>query len=538
MKMLVFARRFHSAFLTCSASLLFANFFGPVTTVDAHQSQQPELQDPGTSAEAANFDAFLDTHPEIDAQLRTNPLLINDQKWVHDHREVLIYFDQHAQAKNEIAGSPSYFIRREGRRASREAQQRSENLRNEEIANFQQFLNSNPRISKQLNADPALIKESRYLDEHPGLQAYLYDHPLVNKDLREDPGLFLQRESQQNNSTQKATEDQRVQVQEKQTDSYTPPYVANRERVTQDQRQAIDGTDVRGQTEQYGERPSRPQSSPANGEIVSFDRFLDRHPEISQQLSSNPSLIANTQYLEQHPGLRAYLDDHPNVKKEVIETPNYFVRREVQTPYDALEARRSPEHGTDQMAASPSSQRQSITSISILTASEIASFDQFLGEHKRINKDLEKNPAWVRDTTYLKKNRDLQDYLNQHTGLREELMQYPAYFMNQRNRYELSAAEATIDIRSSDSANSASSITKLSQKDLRATDRFLEKHKKINKDLEKNPSLAADPHYLNKHKDFREFLEQNPDINAAMRKDPVRFMQNQHDRFERMHQKM
>ena len=81
-------------------------------------------------------------------------------------------------------------------------------------------------------------------------------------------------------------------------------------------------------------------------------------------------------------------------------------------------------------------------------------------------------------------------------------------------------------------------MTRLSQKDLRASDRFLEKHKKINKDLEKNPSLAAEPHYLNKHKDFREFLEQNPDINAAMRKDPVRFMQNQHDRFERMHQKM
>jgi len=173
-----------------------------------------------------------------------------------------------------------------------------------------------------------------------------------------------------------------------------------------------------------------------------------------------------------------------------------------------------------------------------LTASEIASFDHFLGEHRRINKDLEKNPARVRDTNYLKKNRDLQDYLNQHTGLREELMQYPAYFMNPRNRYELSVAERTIDTRSSDSVNSASSMTRLSQKDLRASDRFLEKHKKINKDLEKSPSLVADPRYLNKHKDFREFLEQNPDINAAMRKDPGRFMQNQHDRFERMHQKM
>ena len=190
------------------------------------------------------------------------------------------------------------------------------------------------------------------------------------------------------------------------------------------------------------------------------------------------------------------------------------------------------------MATSPSSQRQSATNIPVLTASEITSFDKFLGEHKRISKDLGKKPARVRDTNYLKKNRDLQDYLNQHASLREELMQYPAYFMNSRNRYELRAAERTIDKRGSGSANSATSMTRLSQKDLRATDRFLEKHKKINKDLEKNPSLAAEPHYLNKHKDFREFLERNPDINAAMRQDPARFMQNQHDRFERMHQKM
>ncbi len=529
-----FARRFHWAFLTCSASFLFANFTKLVTNVDAQQSQRREAQDPGISSEAANFDAFLNAHPEIDAQLRTNPQLINDQKWVFDHRELAVYFDQHPQAKNEIAGSPSYFIRREGRRASREARQRSKNLRKEEIANFQEFLNSNPGIRSQLNADPLLIKEPRFLDEHPGLQAYLYDHPLVNKDLREDPSLFLQRQSEKNNATQQmGTEDRRVQGQEKQTDP--PTSIANRERATYDPRQASGGSDVRGQTK---ERPGGPLTSPAKDEIASFDRFLDRHPEISRQLNSDPSLITNTQYLEQHPGLRAYLDDHPAVKEEVIETPSYFVRREVQSPYDALEARRPREPATDETAGSSSSQRPSIASLSILTANEIASFDQFLSEHKKINKDLEKNPVRVNDTNYLRKNRDLQDYLNQHTGLRQELRQHPTYLMNRRNRYELSEAEQTIYTRSSDTVNSASSVTRLSQKDLRATDRFFEKHKNINKDLEKKPSLAADPEYLKKHKDFREFLAQNPDINAVVRRDPVRFMQNQHDRFERMNQKM
>src|SRR6516164_1911555 len=49
--MLVFARHVHWPFGVCSAFVFFANFIGPVTTVDAHQSQQPEVLDPRTSAE-------------------------------------------------------------------------------------------------------------------------------------------------------------------------------------------------------------------------------------------------------------------------------------------------------------------------------------------------------------------------------------------------------------------------------------------------------------------------------------------------------
>jgi hypothetical protein len=525
--MAAFSRRFRWAFLTSSASFLFADFIGAVATADVHQSQQSEAQDRSTSAEARNFDAFLDAHPDIDAQLRTNPLLIKDQKWIQNHPEVLGYFDRNPQVKKEIAGSLSYFIRREG-----------ENVRKEEVATFQHFLSSNPKISEQLSANPLLVKEQTYLHEHPGLQAYLNGHPLVNKELREDPGLYLQRESWQNNPTQKGSERQSVQVQEKPMGSYAPRSEANRERVTHDQRQAVDAADIRGQTDQYGGRLNHTQTNPANGEIVSFDRFLDRHPEMSRELSSNPSLITNTQYLEQHRGLRAYLDEHPNVKKEVIETPNYFVRREVPTRYDALEVRQPKELGIDQMTGSPSSQRQTVNSIPVFAANEIVSFDKFLGEHKRINEDLEKEPARVNDARYLKKHTDLQDFLSQHVSLREELRQHPAYFMDRRNRHELLEAERTIEARSSDSANSGSLVTRLSQRDLRASDRFLEKHKNINKDLEKNPTLVADPHYLKKHKDFRQFLEQNPDVNAAMKKDPVWFMQSQHARFEQMHEKM
>src|SRR5437879_11976560 len=39
-----------------------------------------------TRQELANFDRFLDTHPEIAKQLQANPSLINNPEWVENHQ--------------------------------------------------------------------------------------------------------------------------------------------------------------------------------------------------------------------------------------------------------------------------------------------------------------------------------------------------------------------------------------------------------------------------------------------------------------------
>jgi hypothetical protein len=78
----------------------------------------------------------------------------------------------------------------------------------------------------------------------------------------------------------------------------------------------------------------------------------------------------------------------------------------------------------------------------------------------------------------------------------------------------------------------------VSDKDVKETSKFLEKHQKIDKDLKKNPALVNDDDYLKKHKDLRTFKEKNPQVSQAMKEDPDRFMHNQ-ARFEQMnHKKM
>ena len=55
--------------------------------------------------------------------------------------------------------------------------------------------------------------------------------------------------------------------------------------------------------------------------------FLEGHNNISGDLSKNPSLAMNQEYLENHTALRDYLKANPQVKEELGENPQSFVKR-------------------------------------------------------------------------------------------------------------------------------------------------------------------------------------------------------------------
>jgi hypothetical protein len=67
----------------------------------------------------------------------------------------------------------------------------------------------------------------------------------------------------------------------------------------------------------------------------------------------------------------------------------------------------------------------------------------------------------------------------------------------------------------------------LNKKELQDMDHFLDKHKNIEKDLQKNPTLATDPGYLKHHKPLDSFLSKNPQVGQELRANPSAFMQKQ-----------
>ena len=44
-----------------------------------------------------------------------------------------------------------------------------------------------------------------------------------------------------------------------------------------------------------------------NAQLANTDSFLDSHPEISEQLAKDPSLIRNREFVEKHPELQEFL---------------------------------------------------------------------------------------------------------------------------------------------------------------------------------------------------------------------------------------
>lgn len=90
-----------------------------------------------------------------------------------------------------------------------------------------------------------------------------------------------------------------------------------------------------------------PSSMPAvehahRGQAVrNFDEYLDRHPEVREELRRNPKLANDPNYLAKHPGLQKFESTHPGVQKDLSQHPDRFMKHE--SKYQRWERR----HGRD-----------------------------------------------------------------------------------------------------------------------------------------------------------------------------------------------
>ncbi len=383
-----------------------------LVTANAQQSQpqggtQSATQDNDTTrGELASFDRFMDGHPEIAEQLRRDPSLVRNEDFVRDHRDLQEYLQQHPEVREEIRENPDRFMRQEQRfdrredrrdfdrpqdrrdedrrdfdrpEGRRDNDRRNNDTTREELASFDRFMDGHPEIAEQLRRDPSLVKNEDFVRNHRDLQEYLQQHPGTREEITENPDRFMHQE-------------QRYDRREDRRDSDQPE-----SRRDQDRR---DFNRPEGQRDE-----DRRDNDTTRGELASFDRFMDGHPEIAEQLRRDPSLAKNQDFVRNHPALQEYLQQHPGTREEISENPDRFMRQEQR--FDRIEDNRNRD----------------------MSDGDRAGFGEFLGSHSSIAQELSKDAGLVNNEDYQKRHPELQQYLKAHPGVQQQLKQNPQMFM-------------------------------------------------------------------------------------------------------------
>jgi len=140
-------------------------------------------------AELENFDNFLDSHPQIRAELTKNPGLANDPSFVAQHPPLGQFLQSHPNVAVALRSNPGYFVRSEGAYAATED-------RNTALHNFQLYLAAHPKENSDLMANPSLANDPNYLRSHPDLVQFLQAHQGVKANMQSSPDSFMQTEAE------------------------------------------------------------------------------------------------------------------------------------------------------------------------------------------------------------------------------------------------------------------------------------------------------------------------------------------------------
>jgi hypothetical protein len=173
------------ALTSLTAALIFSS-----TLASAAMAQYPAPNDGITRSEVSRFDrGYLDEHPEVAQQLSRDPRLVDNPHYLATHPGLDSYFASHPGVRTELQSHPDRFMTDEWKH------ERWENGRGPHpLANTDRYLDQHPEVAHQLNADPRLIDNRQYVDNHPGLHEFLATHPDARHDWKSHPYQFIHRE--------------------------------------------------------------------------------------------------------------------------------------------------------------------------------------------------------------------------------------------------------------------------------------------------------------------------------------------------------
>jgi hypothetical protein len=128
------------------------------------------------------FHEFLEGHPRVATDLRNNPSLANDRRWISRHDDLEAFLRDHPQIRRELREDPGRVM----------AWERNFNARTD-LRKFDRFLDSHPRLAERLRANPQLLRDRGFVENHDELREFLRDNPDMRRELQARPHEFMER---------------------------------------------------------------------------------------------------------------------------------------------------------------------------------------------------------------------------------------------------------------------------------------------------------------------------------------------------------
>jgi phage-related protein len=147
------------------------------------------------------------------------------------------------------------------------------------------------------------------------------------------------------------------------------------------------------------------------------------------------------------------------------------------------------------------------------SVAQFRSFDAFMNQHPWIAKKLWERPQRVNDRDFVKDNKELKQWLEDHPAAAVAFHDDPAGFMERESHFQRYGG----DFAAADAGRG----------ELARFDWFLDGHRDIRRDLMRRPELIDNHEYLEHHHELREFLRHHPGLRAELQEHPREFMERE-----------
>jgi hypothetical protein len=352
----------------------------------AFMQLENRLEQPDGRRDLAELDRFMDSHPNISAQLKQKPWLVTNYEFLQSHPDLNTFLQNHQQLRTEIGQNPVAFMQEEN------SFDQPNGTRDRDRDEYNRWLDTHREVGEQVRKKPDLVNDRQFVKNHKDLQRFFQQNPAIRDELRRNPNTFGPEQQQVNNGEYASNRDTDARA--------NSDFARDRDADARDRDAARpDRDNGRG----YGRHNDR-------RDVVQFDRFLDSHREIAEQLRKDPSLADNPQFVQNHPALQDYMRDNPGVRDQMAQNLNAFMQQE-----DRLDA---GQHWND------------------ATHQHMASFGEFLESHHNIRTDVTKNPSMLKNRDYVQKHPELDSYLSAHPEVRDEMMANPDSFVKGAQQFK------------------------------------------------------------------------------------------------------